>query len=201
MYNWRKLTDEERLKLLMKRRARKVAWHAPPHFDYVGNVRFLVTAACYEHNPVIGKRPSRMEEFESALVEICEASATKLFAWCVLPNHYHLLVQTDKIREFQADGLGKLHGRTSFRWNGDDNSRGRKVWYKSFERPIESNGHYWASLNYIHHNPVKHGYVSKWQDWPYSSAHSYLAEVGQRRAIAIWREHPIMDYGKGWDFD
>ena len=29
-------------------------------------------------------------------------------------------------------------------------------------------------VDYIHYNPVKHGWVSHTVDWPYSSFHSYL---------------------------
>jgi putative transposase len=181
MYNWRKMPDEEKAELLRARKARKVAWHAPPHYEYEGNVRFIITAACFEHKPVIGKSPERMADFESELIGVCRDFEIKLFAWCVLPNHYHLLVQTDKIREFQNEGLGKIHGRTSYLWNGQDNSSGRKVWYKSFERPMKSNRHFWASLNYIHHNPIKHGYVSRWQDWVYSSANNYLENIGKEK--------------------
>jgi putative transposase len=201
MYSWRKMSDAERAKVLKERKARKVAWHAPPHFEYEGNVRFIVTAACYEHKHIIGKSPERMAECETKLIETCEDFGVELFAWCVLPNHYHLLIQTDNIKEFQKEGLGKFHERSSFRWNGEDNALGRKVWFKSFERPMKSNRHFWASLNYIHHNPVKHGYVSRWQDWPYSSAHIYLESVGKEKAAEIWREYPILDYGKDWDDD
>jgi putative transposase len=201
MYDWRKISDDEKAELLRERKARKVAWHAPPHYEYEGDVRFIITAACYEHKPVIGKSPERMAECESKLIEVCRDFEVKLFAWCVLPNHYHLLVQTDKIREFQKEGLGKFHGSSSYLWNGQDNSSGRKVWYKSFERPMKSSRHFWASLNYIHHNPIKHGYVSRWQDWVYSSANNYLENIGKEKAAKIWREYPILDYGKDWDFD
>ncbi len=62
-----------------------------------------------------------------------------------------------------------------------------------------SERHLWASINYVHHNPVKHGYVTRWQDWPWSSAISFLADVGTERAKEIWREYPVKDYGKNWD--
>lgn len=201
MYDWRKMSEVERAKALKERKIRKVPWHAPPHLEYEGDVRFIVTASCFEHEHIIGKSPERMAECEATLIETCKEFEVELFAWCVLPNHYHLLIQTDKIKEFLKEGVGKFHGRSSFRWNSEDNSLGRKVWYKSFERPMKSNRHFWASLNYIHHNPVKHGYVLRWQDWPYSSANSYLKSVGKERAAEIWREYPILDYGKDWDFD
>ncbi len=193
------MSDEERALALNERKARKQPWHAPPHWEYEGNVRFIVTAACYEHKPIIGKSFARMSEAESKLIEVCEDFDVKLFAWCILPNHYHLLIQTDKISKFQENGLGKFHGSSSFRWNGEDEFRGRKVWYRSFERPMKSNRHFWASLNYVHHNAVKHGYVSNWQDWAFSSAVNYLESVGKEKAIEIWQEYPILDYGKDWD--
>jgi putative transposase len=54
-------------------------------------------------------------------------------------------------------------------------------------------------MNYIHHNPVHHGYVKKWTDWPYTSAHEFLKAVGREKAAEIWCKYPPLDYGKGWD--
>jgi putative transposase len=56
-------------------------------------------------------------------------------------------------------------------------------------------------MNYIHHNPVKHGYVDNWSDWLWSSAAQFLERVGRQRALEIWRKFPILDYGKKWDLD
>ena len=35
------------------------------------------------------------------------------------------------------------------------------------ERAMRSDRHFWATLNYAHHNPVHHGYVARWTDWPW----------------------------------
>jgi putative transposase len=64
---------------------------------------------------------------------------------------------------------------------------------------MKSERHFWATINYIHHNPVKHGYVQHWQDWPFSSAAAYLESVGRKEAERVWHEYPITEYGKGWD--
>jgi len=67
------------------------------------------------------------------------------------------------------------------------------------DRYMRSKRHKWATLNYVHHNPVKQGYVEKWNEWPWSSATAYLDSIGKEAAANIWEEYPILDYGKGWD--
>ena len=56
-----------------------------------------------------------------------------------------------------------------------------------------------AITDYAHHNPVRHGYVARWIDWPWSSATQYLAETGVEEAKRIWQAYPLRDYGKDWD--
>jgi len=64
---------------------------------------------------------------------------------------------------------------------------------------MRSQRHYWATLNYVHHNPVHHRYVERWTEWPWSSAPEFLAQTGQDEAKRIWLEYPLDEYGKGWD--
>ncbi|MBF0236380.1 MAG: transposase [SAR324 cluster bacterium] len=160
----------------------------------------MLTASCYEHAPIIGKNTHRMWECESSVLQTCHRWSANVFAWCVLPNHYHLLVRTKHIKELLHD-LGQFHGRSSFAWNGEDCQRGRKVWYRCADRRIRSENHFFASLNYVNHNAVKHGYVTRWQDWHFSSAKSFLEEVERERAEEIWRSYPILDYGRKWDME
>jgi putative transposase len=158
----------------------------------------MMSATCYEHEPIIGTTPGRMTECEHELLVLCSELCTRVHAWCLLPNHYHLLVTTESIKELSAE-LGRFHGRSSYRWNLDDHQRGRHVWYRCFDRVIRNERHFWVTVNYIHNNPVHHGYVEKWQDWPWSSAAAFVERVGRAEVMRIWNEYPILDYGKGWD--
>jgi putative transposase len=198
VYQWRKLTDGERKYALDLRRARHLPWHTPPHLDFEVAKQYLVSATCYEHACVIGKDSERMTACESDVLSICREFSTQLYAWCVLPNHYHVLVRTGRIKELR-ESLGQFHGRSSHMWNGEDDCRGRKVWYNCFERPMKSERHFLTTLNYVQHNPVHHGYVVRWQDWPWSSAREYLEKIGHEKAKEIWRRYPLLDYGKKWD--
>ena len=198
MYNWRTMSEEERQEALKIRRARKLPWHSPPHLDFERVHQYLISSACYEHAPIIGQSSKRLTECEEGILEVCHNFCRSLYAWCILPNHYHAVVKTDQVKELRQ-ALGKLHGRSSFTWNSEDDTRGRKVWHNCFERPIKSERHFWATLNYVHHNPVHHGYVDRWQDWPWSIATEFIREVGRARALELWLRYPILDYGKKWD--
>jgi len=139
-----------------------------------------------------------MARFESGLIEALSPECEKVSVWCVLPEHYHILVQCMSVSSCRKV-LGDLHGRTAHRWNGEDDKRGRQCWYRCLPRPVRSERHRFATVNYVHHNPVHHGYAARWQDWPFSSAEAYLTSVGKKRAEDIWRQYPILDMGKNWD--
>jgi len=197
MYEWRRLSSEEREKLLKERKSKGHPWHGPPHEGGFQDTYHL-TAACYEHSPIIGTSPQRMDECEVTLLGTVRPNTIEIYAWCVLPNHYHMLVSTKDVLPLLRE-IGQFHGRTSHDWNGQDGKRGRKVWHRCAERRIRTERHFWATLNYIHHNPVRHQYVKRWQDWPYSSACEFLDQVGRTQAELIWRQYPILNFGKGWD--
>ena len=197
-YIWRSLTPAQRTELLAARLRQKHPWHSPPHRPNHGHLRFHLTAACYEHAPHIGHSAARLDDFSTALVNVLTAHSRQVYAWCVLPNHYHALVEAPDILILLRE-LGRHHGRTSHAWNGEQNTRGRKVFFRAVERAMRSDRHFWASLNYVHHNPVHHGYVVRWTDWPWSSASPYLAQTGPTDAARIWHDFAIRDYGQGWD--
>jgi putative transposase len=198
MYRWRNMNDAERRHTLTERRQQHRPFHSVPHRPDETRTIYMITAACFEHAPVIGKSPARMAHFEAQLIERLEQRCTRVFTWTVLPNHYHILIQTRNVPGLLGD-LGKLHGRNSFYWNGEDDTRGRQVWCNAAETVMKSEGHFYATVNYVLHNAVKHGYVEKWTDWPHCNAREYLESVGREKALEIWRSYPIGNYGDDWD--
>jgi len=108
MYEWRKMTREEKVRGLELRRLCNHPMHSPPHWDLAGQHQYLITAACYEHQPIIGKDLLRMTGCEATVLETCRELAAETYAWSILPNHYHVLLETDSIAEL-------LHGLVK-RW-------------------------------------------------------------------------------------
>jgi putative transposase len=97
------------------------------------------------------------------------------------------------------DLFRRVHGATAYKWNQDDECRGRKIWYRYSDRVIRSERHYYATLNYIHYNPVKDRLVDSPYEWVWSSAGWYLEEYGREWMRDTWRRYPVGDYGQSWD--
>lgn len=198
MYVWRKLSLQHREEILEDRLRNGHPKHSLFHVASETTTYYLISAACYEHKPIIGASPSRMSGFELDLVELLSQQCRQIFAWTILPNHYHGLVDVCDVKRL-LKALGMLHGRNSFYWNGQDGQRGRQVWCNAAETAMKSEGHFYASINYVLHNAVHHGYVKKWIEWPYCNAHGYLEAIGREKAEQLWRAYPLYDYGRTWD--
>ncbi len=197
MYRWRKMTPEQRLETLARRKLQHHPKHSPSHHPD-GSGRYLITSTCYEHQPWIGATDKRMDQFSYELLDVLGSRTTGVDAWVILPNHYHGVVLTDSCPALLRE-LGKLHGRSSFLWNGEDETRGRKVWFNTLERQISGDAHHIAAIHYVHQNPVKHGYVKKWDEWKWSSASEYLERLGREEVERRWQEYPLLNFGVGWD--
>jgi putative transposase len=196
VYEYRRLTPEERQELVKERLMQGRPPHQPPH-PVRGQRLYLLTATCYEHRPYLGT-PERRQTVLDILFELFIQHGMIVLAWVILNNHYHILVE---VTDFDILGgvFKRVHGRTSHDWNQEDGARGRKVWYRYSDRAMRSEGHYYTTLNYIHFNPVKHDQVTSPYDWPWSSVHWYLEHKGREWLRDLWRRYPLRDYGKGWD--
>ncbi len=196
MYEYRKLTPEQRKELVEERLAKGYPPHQPPH-PVQEEAYYLLTAVCYNHQPHVNT-PTRRQTLLDALFAHFIERGMEIMAWVVLLNHYHLLVHVSEFG-LLGDIFRLVHGRFAYEWNREDNTRGRKVWYRYTDRMIRSERHYYTTLNYIHFNPVKHKLVQTPYDWQWSSVHWYREQFGRDWLRDVWQRYPVRDYGKGWD--
>jgi putative transposase len=197
-YKYRKLSAKERDDVVKYRQEHGYPLHAPPHpFRDAG--AYLISAANFEHRPIMSS-PERRTQFETRLLDSIKEIAEEIIGWVVLPNHYHVLLAVDSL-DAVSETLKYLHGKTSREWNIEDNLTGkRRVWYKFADTFIRNSAHLHTTFNYIHDNPVKHGYVSDPFDWPWSSIHIYHEDNGPAWLQEQWNAHePPVDFGMGWD--
>ena len=117
------------------------------------------------------------------------------YAYCLLKNHFHFLVRikedlsgfpntTDLSKPFS--NFFNAYARTF----NNAYSRSGALFERPFERvPVTTNTHFVRLITYIHQNPQKHGFVSDFREWPYSSYHALLSHKAtrlQRDAVLEW---------------
>lgn len=195
MYEYRKMSSQQQSEVVQKRLSKGFPAHSPPH-PILDCECYHLTITCFEHKERINTE-QRRHQLLDLLFQKFTNIGMEINAWVILPNHYHLLVHHAKICQLK-DLFRSIHGRLARQWNLEDNLTG-KVWHSYSDRAIRSDRHYYATLNYIHYNPVKHNYVESVYNWSASSVHWYLEHKGREWLRNCWVEYPIKDYGKNWD--
>ena len=190
------MTEEQKEYVLKLRQTRGYPLHSLPH-TVTEREYFHISAACYEHNSIIGVTPKRMHDFELDLIKAVLKDNDKITCYVVLPNHYHILIKPRDIK-MTLKNIFKIHQKTGYYWNKEDGMKGRQVWFNALDSGIKSNSHFGATVNYIHNNPVKHGYVNKWQEWPFSSAKEFIDREGYDKTRLLWDKYDISEMCK-WD--
>jgi putative transposase len=196
MYDYRKLSRADRKAVLAYRREHRLPLHAPPHYPD-GQQTYIITCACYGHQSLIDPARRRSAFQKELLDQLQTQPWASVCAWVILPNHYHLLATLD-LALFRK-WIRIFHSRLATGWNRENATKGRRVWYRFQDRLMRSEAHYFASINYIHFNPVRHGHSARADEWPWSSLHWYLDNCGREVMVKLWRNYPVDRYGEGWD--
>ena len=108
--------------------------------------------------------------FERVLDEALEAVPLRLLAYCLMHNHWHLLLWPRKDGELAAfmHRLTTTHVR---RWHRHRQSDGRGHLYggtyKSF--PVQNDRHFLTVARYVERNPLRAKMVKRAEDWRWSS--------------------------------
>jgi putative transposase len=152
-------------------------------------IRSQITGATYFFTLALAQRQSQLLTENIPLFRQAYQRANALhpfttIAICVLPEHLHAIwkmpeddgdyalrwriIKSQFSRNFSANKLrsdSKIKHREKGIWQ-------RRYW----EHQIRDNVDLQRHVDYIHYNPIKHGYVTKVKDWPHSTFHKYVAQ-------------------------
>src|SRR3954465_6066347 len=110
--------------------------------------------------------------YRNLLAENCHAAAVEVWAWCLMPNHVHLiLVPSD------PDGLRRALARVHRSYAGTIQARRKRsghFWQGRFGAVAMDEQHLAAALCYVSLNPVRARLVQRAQDWRWSSTRAHL---------------------------
>ena len=124
--------------------------------------------------------------FERVMAYSLEAEPVQLFAYCLMPNHWHLLLSPQK------DGqLGRFMQRLTMshtrRWQEHYRQVGVGHLYqgrfKSF--PVQEDAHFLTVARYIERNALRANLVERAQDWRWSSLWRRAGRGGDGKRVAL----------------
>ena len=140
-----------------------------PRRQCVGGIAYHVLNRANGRLRIFKKRAD-FEAFERVLAEGIERVGMRLCGYCIMGNHWHLLLwprATGDVSEFMR-WMTLTHTQ---RWHAAHGTAGIGHVYqgrfKSF--PVQSNEHYLTVLRYIESNPLRAKIVKNSRDWEYSS--------------------------------
>lgn len=130
------------------------------------------------------------------------------YAYCLLRNHFHLTARVKTKEQIQAaltaaqkpvpDKIGDDYASKKFADFFNAYAKGINKAYQRtgslFEHPfgrvqITSARQFWQTITYIHQNPQKHGFVTDFRDWKWSSYTALVSEQPtrlKRDAVLKW---------------
>jgi putative transposase len=153
----------------MARQSRIVVPDLPHHVAQRGNRR----------QPLFVE-PGDYALYRDLMAERCRANAVACWAYCLMPNHVHLILVPAS-----ADGLAKAVGEAHRRFTAFANARARvtgHLFQGRFSSRAMDEDHLVAAARYLALNPVRAGLVDNAADWRASSVPAHLA--GRDDALA-----------------
>ena len=104
----------------------------------------------------------------------CDGDRYRLLAWCIMPNHVHVLIEQlaplGKILQSWKSFTGRWAMKNKAELGFDVPSEG--LWMREYwDRYIRYEGHFSSVIDYIHRNPVHAGLCATPEDWRWSSAY------------------------------
>ncbi len=121
--------------------------------------------------------------FARLLQDAAQRVAMRLVAWCLMPNHFHLVLwpRGDGDLSRYMQWLLTAHVR---RYHRHYNSSGH-VWQGRFKVfPIQQDEHLGTVLRYVERNPLRAGLVARAEEWLWSSLSAVRHE-----------DHPVLHPG------
>ena len=119
-------------------------------------------------------------EFVDTLREVRDLDGWSVLAWCLMGNHYHLVVKTRTVELWRS--MARLQGRTSRAYNRRHHYLGR-LWQSRYRaRVVDTNEYFRQVIAYVHLNPVSAGITDDPGDYVFS---------GHREIIGACDPHVI----------
>lgn len=121
------------------------------------------------------------EKFLAILKDCKEVSNFKVYAYCLMSNHIHLLLR--EIDEPINLAIKRIANRFVYWYNQKYKKTGHLFQGRFMSEPVENNSYFFTAVRYIHQNPIKANLCNKPEEYPYSSYHEYTEYEEEKHGI------------------
>jgi len=141
---------------------------------YVPDAIYFVTAVTKNRQPLF-KTEQNIQLLRQTLHQVKELYPFDMRGYGFLPDHFHLLFHaTGETAVTQILHSTKRNFTINYK-KVHQISEPISLWQRRFwDHVIRDEQDYLNHLHYIHYNPIKHGLVTKPEDYPHSSYNEYL---------------------------
>jgi len=145
----------------------------PLRIEFSGAVYHITSRGTGKRNIFFNNKDRKM--FLSLLWEVVEREKWICYAYCLMDNHYHLLIETT--RPNLSRGMRELNGIYAQKLNYIKNSVGH-VFESRYKSILVDKDNYLLELcRYIALNPVRAKMVENPEDWKWSSYRATLGSI------------------------
>lgn len=110
-------------------------------------------------------------QFLATILRYKQSSNLKVFAWCMMNNHVHLLLKEGN--EDLSLTLKRISVSFAYYYNAKYRTSGHLFQDRFRSENVESREYFFTVIRYIHQNPVKAGIVQRVDEWNWSSCQGY----------------------------
>ena len=116
------------------------------------------------------------QQYYMALAQAKENSDFRIYAYCLMDNHVHLLIHTGE--ESIGEAIRRIGSSYVYRYNKKHSRIGYLFQDRFKSEPVEDDQYLLTVIRYIHKNPLKAGIVESLGDYPWSSYKEYFSGKG-----------------------
>jgi len=122
------------------------------------------------------------------LKENSERAGLKILAYCLMPNHIHLIAVPGE-EDSLAVALRRAHGRYAQYFNARKLRSGH-LWQNRFYSCPMDEPHLWTAIRYVEMNPVRAGLAARPEEYGWSSAAAHIEGSDSRHVVdmGFWGE-------------
>ncbi len=173
--------------------------HRPPHL-FLNNADYFISCRTFKRQHFFNSN-DEMKVLKNRIDLTVSKYKVKLFAWVILSNHYHVLLEIKDGSDL-AKIINFINGGSSYDLNKLENKSERKIWSNYWDYCVRDERDFWTHFNYIHQNPIKHGLVKDLEglkNYEYSSYGWWLKQKGEEWLSDCFMNYPVKDFITGDD--